>query len=45
MNVLRVSGHLASYPGCVGGGKTAWYRLLAHAREFPVYFRKIVRFT
>ena len=28
--------HLASFPGrFVGGGKTAWYRLFAHARNTP----------
>ena len=27
---------LASFPGrFVGGGKTAWYRLFAHARNTP----------
>ena len=26
---------LASFPGRVGGEKTAWYPLLAHARSFP----------
>ena len=26
---------LASFPGRVGGEKTAWYPLLAHARAFP----------
>ena len=33
---------LASFPGRVGGEKTP---LLAQAPLFPVYFRKIVRFT
>ena len=28
-----------------GRRETAWYRLLAHARPFPLYFRKIVTFT
>ena len=36
---------LASFPGRVGGEKTAWYPLLAQAPLFPVYFRKIVMFT
>ena len=36
---------VASFPGRVGGEKTAWYPLLAQAPLFPVYFRKIVRFT
>ena len=27
--------YLASFPGRVGGEKTAWYPLLAHARAFP----------
>ena len=31
---------LASFPGRVGGEKTAWYPLLAQAPLFPVYFRK-----
>ena len=26
---------VASFPGRVGGEKTAWYPLLAHARAFP----------
>jgi hypothetical protein len=26
---------VASYPGRCGGGKTAWYRLFAHARNSP----------
>ena len=36
---------IASFPGRVGGEKTAWYPLLAQAPLFPVYFRKIVMFT
>ena len=28
-----------------GRRETAWYLLLAHARTFPLYFRKIVTFT
>ena len=31
----RVWSSLASFPGRVGGEKTAWYPLLAHARAFP----------
>ena len=35
----RTAGYMyevASYPGrFVGGGKTAWYRLFAHARNTP----------
>ena len=34
---------LASFPGRMGGEKTAWYPLLAQAPQFLLYFRKIVR--
>ena len=32
-------------PRSCGKRKTAWYRLLVHARTIPLYFRKIVTFT
>ena len=36
---------IASFPGHIGEEKVAWYQLLVHVQPFPVYFRKIVRFT
>ena len=35
MAQIREILHVASYPGREGGEKTAWYRLLAHARPIP----------
>ena len=37
--------HISPVPGPRGRREMAWYRLLAHARPFPLYFRKIVMFT
>ena len=35
-NLAESLARLASFPGrFVGGGKTAWYRLFAHARNTP----------
>jgi len=32
-------GSQASFQGCVGGKKTAWYWLLVHVQSFQIYFQ------